>query len=84
MRDSVVFVIENFIEIAGDPFIVGRKFLTLQNLYPDPFDSIQFDIFKCSDVSGILCVPCDSLLFKVYLIPLYGIDAYAAFLLENY
>ena len=84
LHERVVVKIENIVELSCKPFIIGRNFRNLKNLYPHPFDSTDFDIFQCSDLSDELRYwPLEFVQFKMYLMPLSGLQSFAAFPLEN-
>ncbi len=84
LNDSVVVKIANIVELSCKPFIIGRYFRHLKNLYPHPFDSTDFDIFQCSDLSDeLLYWPLEFVRFKMYLMPLSGLQSFAAYPIEN-
>ena len=84
LHERVVVKIENIVELSCKPFIIGKNFRNLKNLYPHPFDSTDFDIFQCSDLSDELRYwPLEFVQFKMYLMPLSGLQSFAAFPLEN-
>lgn len=84
LDEKIVVIIENIVEVSCKPMLIGRSFRSLKNLYPHPFDSTDFDIFQCSELSGELQYwPIELILFKMYLMPLPGLDSYAAYPLEN-
>ena len=81
---KIVVVIENLVVDNEEPFIIGKRFRDLRNLYPEPFDSTLFDIFHCRELSQNLEFwPLDSVQFKMYMMPLSGLSSFAAFPIEN-
>ena len=84
LDEKEIVRIENLIEYHGKPFIIERSFGLLKNLYPDPFNSTDLDIYHCSVLSHQLQVwPIELVKFKMYLMPLSGLQAYAAYPIEN-
>ena len=68
---KIVVVKENLVVDNEEPFIIGKKFRDLRNLYPEPFDSTLFNIFRCRELSKDLEFwPLDSVQFKMYMMPL--------------
>lgn len=84
LRCKSVIVIENLIEMSGKLYLIGRKFDNATNLFPLPFDSTVMDIFECSKQSDLHLWPIRLVSFKMYLIPISGSEAFAAYPLENF
>lgn len=84
LEGRIVVKIENIVSISGESFLVGRNFRSLTNLYPLPFDSTDYDIFQCSNLSDLHYWPIQLVAFKMFLMPLIGLDSFAAYPIENY
>jgi hypothetical protein len=83
VSDKTFVKIENFVSLFEKPYVIGRKFVELSNLYPAPFDSTMFDIYKCKLSIELDSWPVEDVKHKMYLMPLIGTDQFAVFPIEN-
>lgn len=81
-RNSDIILIENFVFNPEDgAFIIGRKFLAVQDLYSEPLNSSRLNIFRVEQLSGDLFkYSLEDVILKFYRIPIPANDgAFAVF-----
>jgi hypothetical protein len=83
MSDDTVVEVENCESLFGKPLLIGIKFVELSNLHPAPFHSTMLDIYKCKISLELDFWPVEECKHKMYLKPLFGIDQFAVFTVEN-
>jgi hypothetical protein len=83
VSDKTIVKIENFVSLFEKPYIIGRKFVELSNLYPPPFDSTMLDLYKCKVSIELDSWPVEEWKHKMYLMPLTGTVQFAVFPIEN-
>lgn len=79
VSDKTFVKIENLVSLFEKPYVIGRKFVELSNLYPAPFDSTMLDIYKCKVSIELDSWPVEEEKPKMYLMPLTGTDQFAVF-----
>jgi hypothetical protein len=83
VSDETIVNIENFVSLFEKPYVIGKKFLELSNLYPAPFDSTLLEIHKCKVFIELDSWPVEEMKHKIYLMPLTRTDRFAVFPIKN-
>ena len=83
VSDETIVNFEHLVSLLEKPYVIGRKFEDLSNLYPALFDSKILDTHKCKVSVELNIWPVEEVKNKIYLIPLTGTYQFAVFPIEN-